>query len=294
MPAMSDEADRDRIHRAAGKPPETLRPAAGHGAPSNRRWLVTFADGTEAFAKIAAFDYTAEWLRLERANYEALAGQSYLPRVLGWDDDGESPVLLLEDLSTARWPPPWTSAAIDAVVGTLRQIQATPPPMSVTGLFGEMFDIREGWLPLRARPDQALALGVFDGRWLDTWGETLERAAGAATLEGGALLHGDVRSDNLCLRDGRVVLVDWNWACLGAPDLDIAAWLPSLHHEGGPPPWEILPGAAELASLLAGFFLEHAGRPAIPQAPHVRQLQLDQGRVALAWACRELEIEPPR
>ena len=214
--------------------------------------------------------------------------------MLGWDDDGESPTLLLEDLSDAHWPPPWTAAAIDAVAVALREIQATPPPEGIAGLFGEMFDIREGWLPLRARPEQALALGVFDESWLETWGEALERAADAAALDGGALLHGDVRSDNLCLRDGRAVLVDWNWACLGSPVLDLAAWLPSLHHEGGPPPWEILPGQGELASLLAGFFLEHAGRPAIPQAPHVRQLQLDQGRVALAWACHELGIEPPR
>jgi hypothetical protein len=294
MPGMSDDADRERIHRAAGKRPEALAPADGHGAPSNRRWLATFADGTTAFAKIAAFDYTAEWLRLERANYEGLAGRGYLPRMLGWDDDGESPTLLLEDLSNAQWPPPWTTETIGAVQEALRQIQATPPPEGVTGLFGELFDIREGWLPLRADPATALTLGVFDRGWLETWGETLERAAEAATLEGDALLHGDVRSDNLCLLEGRAVMVDWNWACLGSPLLDVAAWLPSLHHEGGPAPWEILPGQGALASLLAGFFLEHAGRPSIPQAPHVRQLQLDQGRVALAWACRELGVEPPR
>jgi len=291
---MSDASDRDRIHRAAGKRPERMTPAAGHGAPSNRRWLVTFADGSTAFAKIAAFAYTAEWLRLERANYEALAGRPYLPRMLGWDDDGESPTLLLEDLSNATWPPPWTAATIDAVVDALQEIQATPPAEGISELFGELFDVREGWLPLRAQPDQALALGVFDEPWLETWGETLEQAADAAALDGGALLHGDVRSDNLCLRDGQAVLVDWNWACVGSPLLDLAAWLPSLRHEGGPPPWEMLPGQGALASLLAGFFLEHAGRPAIPQAPHVRQLQLDQGRVALAWACRELGIGPPR
>ena len=293
MPRMSDEVDRERIHRAAGKRPETLAPAAGHGAPSNRRWLATFTDGTTAFAKIAAFDYTAEWLRLERANYEALAGGGYLPRMLGWDDDGEFPTLLLEDLSGATWPPPWTTGTIGAVQEALRQIQATLPPEGVNEQFGEMFDIREGWLPLRADPTRALDLGVFNGSWLDAWGETLERAADATMLDGDVFLHGDVRSDNLCFVDGRAVLVDWNWACLGAPVLDLAAWLPSLHHEGGPPPWELLPDHGELASLLAGFFLEHAGRPPISQAPHVRQLQLDQGRVALAWACRELEIESP-
>ena len=60
MPPMSEGADRERIHRAAGMQPELMTPAAGHGAPSNRRWLATFADGSTAFAKVAAFDYTAD------------------------------------------------------------------------------------------------------------------------------------------------------------------------------------------------------------------------------------------
>ncbi len=290
---MPDDADRGRIRAATGKQPVSMVPAPGHGAPSNRRWLVGFEDGSSAFAKIAAFDYTAEWLRLERTNYEALAGATYLPRLLGWDDDGEAPTLVLEDLAGAMWPPPWTTGRIDAVLAALEAIQATPPPEAIVGLFGELFDIRTGWLPLLADPTRALALGLFDASWLDSWGDTLLVAADAAELEGAALLHGDVRSDNLCLIEGRVVLVDWNWACRGSPLLDIAAWLPSLHHEGGPHPWQILPGQGALASLLAGFFLEHAGLPTIPQAPHVRQLQLDQGRVALRWACRELDIPSP-
>ena len=92
---------------------------------------------------------------------------------------------------------------------------------------------------------------------------------------------------------GQPRLVDWNWACRGSPLLDVAAWLPSLAHEGGPEPWTILPGEGELAALLAGYFLEHAGREPIPQAPHVRQLQLDQGIEAIRWACRELGLPQP-
>ena len=288
-----EEDDRRRIQAACGKRPASLVAAPGHGAPSHRRWLVASEDGSSAFAKIAAFDYTADWLRLERTNYEVLAGHDYLPRLLGWHDDGEGPALVLEDLAGAHWPPPWTTAHIDAVLGALSAVQATPPPEQIQTLFGEIFDIQQGWLPLRAAPARALSLGLFDEPWLTAWGATLAQAAAGAALEGNNLLHGDVRSDNLCLVGERAVFVDWNWACVGSPLLDVAAWLPSLHHEGGPAPWEILPGQGALASLLAGFFLEHAGRPPIPQAPHVRQLQLDQGRVALAWACHELGITPP-
>ena len=288
------DEDRERIARATGRTPLALTLAGGHGAPSNRRWIATFADGTTAFAKIAAYDYVAGWLRTEKANYEALEGAPFLPRLLGWDDDGSEPCLVLEDLSGAIWPPPWTAPRIDAVVATLEQLQATPAPLTIPAMFGEMFDIREGWHALRIDPAGALSLGIFDERWLSGHLDPLESAAGTAVLEGDALLHGDVRSDNLCFIDGRTLLVDWNWACRGSRVLDVAAWLPSLAHEGGPEPWTILPGQGELASLLAGFFLEHAGREPIPQAPHVRQLQLDQGLVALGWACRELGLSPPQ
>ena len=285
--------DHERIELATGRRPAELRPAAGHGAPSNRRWVATFEDGSTAFVKIAAYDYTADWLRLERRNYELLDGRGYLPRMLGWHDDGDQPALVLEDLSAARWPPPWTPGDIDAVLRTLEEIRATPAPEGIAEAFGEMFDIREGWEPLRADPARVVALGVFDDSWLATHGESLEAAAREARLDGLTLLHGDVRSDNLCIRDGRAILVDWNWACRGAANLDLVAWLPSLAHEGGPAPWILAPGEGALAALLAGFFLEHAGREPIPQAPHVRQLQLDQGIVSLRWACHELGIPLP-
>jgi Phosphotransferase enzyme family len=287
------DEDRDRIARATGRMPVVLVPASGHGAPSNRRWIATFADGSTVFAKIAAYDYVAGWLRTELANYEALTGARFLPRLLGWDDDGSEPCLVLEDLSDGVWPPPWSTRQIEAVLGTLELLQATPAPPTIPAMFGEMFDIREGWDAVRADPASALSLGIFEERWLLSHLDALESAAGAAVLEGDALLHGDVRSDNICFIDGRTLLVDWNWACRGSRVLDVAAWLPSLAHEGGPAPWTILPGQGEIASLLAGFFLEHAGREPIPQAPHVRQLQLDQGIVALGWACRELGLPPP-
>ena len=45
--------------------------------------------------------------------------------------------------------------------------------------------------------------------------------------------------------------------------------------------------------LLAGYFASHAVRPEIPEAPHVRTLQLRQARTALPWAARALGLPPP-
>ena len=210
-------ADAERIRLATGRRPVALEPASGHGAPSNRRWIARFADDSSAFAKIAAFDYTADWLRLEHTNYLALEGHAYLPRVLGWHDDGAEPALVIEDLSGARWPPPWSSASIDAVKAALDEIHATPPPERIDEIFERrIWDIREGWGPMREAPAGALALGLFDADWLAAHIDELEAAADDAVLTGDTLLHCDVRSDNLCMVEDRVVLVDWNWASPGS------------------------------------------------------------------------------
>ena len=103
-----------------------------------------------------------------------------------------------------------------------------------------------------------------------------------------------MRSDNICFRaHGSAVLVDWNLAEIGNPRLDIAAWLPTLVAEGGPPPESILPDAGPEAAFVSGFFAARAGQPPIPDAPAIRPLQLEQLRHALPWACRELGLPLP-
>jgi hypothetical protein len=286
--------DAERIAAATGRTPVSLASAPGHGAPSNRRWIALFGDGSTAFAKIAAYGYTAEWLRTEHSNYLALDGRAFLPRLLGWHDDGSAPTLVVEDLSSREWPPPWSAERVDAVLATLGELRAAEVPAALgPSPQRELVDPMEGWAAIRADPVDAIELGVFDLEWFSRSSGVLETAAAEAVLSGPTLVHGDVRSDNLCIRGSRAVLVDWNLACRGSDTFDLASWLPSLHHEGGPEPWTLLPGHGAVAALLAGFFLEHARRAPIPQAPHVRRLQRDQGVVALRWACHELDIPDP-
>ena len=88
------------------------------------------------------------------------------------------------------------------------------------------------------------------------------------------------------------VVVDWNWACVGNPDLDVAFWLPSLGMEGGPEPWKVLPGRAELAAVVSGFFASREAVPGLPEA--VRRFQRAQLQVAMRWMCHELGLPRPR
>jgi hypothetical protein len=290
------EGDVDRAGRALGARPVAWRPVEAHGGRSTRRFVVDLPDGTSAFVKIAAIDYVAEWFRDERAAYEAFDEAPFLPQLLGWDDDGEAPLLAIEDLSDARWPPPWDRDAIDAVLTTLDDLHAFVPKGKLPTAEERQFGL-DSWPDVIEDRTPLLGTRICSSAWLDEHLEMLATASAAAQIGGSAPLHFDVRSDNLCIRDGRAILVDWNHACLGNPLLDTAAWLPSLETEGGPRPEELLPAATEglpeIAALLAGYFAARAGLPPIPQVPHVRRLQLEQALVALPWAARLLDIPPP-
>ena len=91
------------VCRMMASPPVSWQ-AVGGGWTQAARWVVRLEDGRSVFVKSATDKDTAFWLRTERRVYEALSG-SFMPVCLGWEE-GERPVLLLEDLSHAHWPPP--------------------------------------------------------------------------------------------------------------------------------------------------------------------------------------------
>jgi hypothetical protein len=278
---------RDVLEHLFG-PVEALTPVR-RGYTNNERFVVRFTDGTSAFVKAAVNDETAEWLRREHLMYEHLAGQDIAPRLLGWIDGGR-PVLVLEDLTDGWWPPPWRHRDVEAVMAMLARLGGVDPPEHLTPLLdGEPPD--DGWGLVLADPSPFLSLGLHGAAWLARVGPALREAAAAAPLAGRSLLHLDVRSDNLCVRGGAALLFDWNLACLGNPQLDVAFWLPSLAMESGWRPEDVVPDCPpELASYVAGFFACRAGQPVIPHAPMVRTVQLDQLRTALPWALRALGV----
>jgi hypothetical protein len=76
------------------------------GYTTNQRWLVGLEGGGTAFVKAAVNDDTAESLRIEHRMYATLS-TDFMPSLVGWDG-ADPPVLVLEDLAGARWPPPWS------------------------------------------------------------------------------------------------------------------------------------------------------------------------------------------
>lgn len=284
----------ERVARLLGARPTSWRrrsapwQPAGAVAGGNDRFTVQLDDARRVFVKAAKAPHTAAWLRREAEVYAHLHG-TFIAELITFEDDPVEPLLVLEDLSDADWDVGWDSARVSAVQDALAHIAASPPPPNTPSAR----DILAGfgrWEVVEADPAPFLSTGIRSPEWLERALPLLRAAADSTALDGDDLLHLDVRSDNLCFRGATAVLVDWNWCSTGPADLDVAAWLPSLAFEGGPPPWELLPSAGGYAAFVAGIWAAVVGLPPPATAPTVRDQQRRQLAVALEWCERELPL----
>jgi len=285
---LQDDFPAAEVEAAVGaRPTGWQRVQSGGYGTNSAHWRVELADGRRSFVKVALDETSAEWLRNEYRIYSAV-NEPFLPELVGWYDDAEI-LLAIEDLGDAHWPPPWLPGQIDAVRTALDAVHETPPPDDLPRLVDHQ-GLQVGWERIAEDSEPLLSTGLCSRRWLDAALPRLREAVATCSLDGGALLHVDVRSDNLCLRDGQVLFVDWNQACVGNPLADLVFWLPSLRLEGGPEPWELVEDSGGLAAVIAGFSAARAGLPPPRTAPLVREFQLRQAEVALPWAARELGL----
>ena len=273
-----------RIERLVGATIESYRPVGGGYSPATR--LLCRTASASFFVKAGSTPLTSEFLRREMRMYNTICG-SFMPRVIAMEDDQITPILVIEDLSTHAWPPPWNERRIELV---LEQIDTMHRTAVTIETFAHAHGSPFGWQTVAADPAPFLSIGITDAHWLDAALMSLIGAEQACSTEGTSLTHWDLRSDNICFSPSQAIFVDWNWACLSNPRLDLGFWLPSLAYEGGPQPERILPNAPEVAAWVAGFFAARAGLPNIPDAPRVRLVQRQQLEIALPWAARELGL----
>lgn len=277
----------ERVERLLGSRPVGWHRATG-GYTTNERWSLDLEDGRRAFAKMANVAAMAGFLR-DEYRHMSLFEADFRCAILAWEDHPERPLLVLEDLRDARWPPPWEPGDVERVRATLDRIWDLPSDGLPTD---DRFDLMfSGWRRIASDPSGLLSLGIVSREWYARNGQALLEAERSAEYDGEDFMHMDVRSDNMCFDGDRVVFVDWNWASRGRRDLDLACWLAALRLEGGPLPEEVAPGLGNYAAAIAGYFAVQAPTPPPPTAPFVRKFQLRQLRIALPWACRELGLE---
>ena len=276
----------ERILRATGARAVRYVPRPG-GYSTAERFSVDLDDGRRVFVKSAEAPHLAGWIRREHEIYASLEG-SFIPRLEGFDDDGVRPLLAIEDLSGADWTPSWSAARVDAVLSALDELAGSAPPPNTADVRETFHELWGQWEIVANDPAPFLSAGLRDAAWLERALPAIFAAVERAPVGGDDLCHLDVRSDNMCFRAGRCVLVDWNWTSIASTAADRAAWLPSLRLEGGPQPWEVLPGQGELAAWIAGVWAAVVGTPAPATAPTVRELQRRQLSVALDWIDRDL------
>ncbi|HEX4198015.1 MAG TPA: aminoglycoside phosphotransferase family protein [Caulobacteraceae bacterium] len=285
---MADQPSAQLRSRAAtrlGWTPEAWRAVAGGYTPA-ARYRVS-AGGRKAFVKAATTPLTGDMLRREAFAYQRVRA-AFMPKLLGWEDHPTEPVLIIEDLSGATWPPPWDARCLDAALAGIDAMHRTPAdlhPMAEAHT-----SAKRGWATVAENPAPFLALGMASSDWLTRSLPRLIEAEAQCRLDGPALCHFDLRSDNMCIAGSGVKFIDWAEACLGDARLDLGFWLPSLAFEGGPKPQEILPDAPDVAAWVSGFFAALAGLPDIPGAPFVRRVQREQLSTALPWAVDALGL----
>ena len=286
----------EELERLLGARVISLERVVGRGYTQAGRHRAQLDDGRSVFVKSAVDELTAGWLRLEHVVYASVDGR-FLPRFYGYGEQSGLPFLVLEDLTGAHWPPPWREGDIAAVRAALDALANVEAPVGLTPAQAHKDDWAGRWQELADDPEPFVTAGVASRAWLDESLPTLRAAAAQAPMgDGDALLHLDVRSDNIGLAERGAVLVDWNWASVGNPLLDVVGWTPSLCVETGMAPESVVDGegVAEFGALICGIWAIAAGRPAPPTAaPGVRELQRAMLDVALPWTCRLLRIPEP-
>jgi len=263
-------------------------------------------DGRRCFIKAVSACQNPEspsFYRREGDVSSALPPNLPVPSLLGRYDDGDWVVLVFEDVEGHQPALPWTIASLAATLEALDRLTEATTPCPVPGL--EPVGVRleaefNGFRTLAAAPgadgpdrvDPALR-GRLDGL------ASLE-SGWATAAAGRSLLHCDLRADNLLIRsDGTVVVVDWPFAAVGAPWVDVLFMLPSVALDGGPSPDAVIdvldPFAAvaeeavdRVLAALTGFFVYRGTLPDPPGLPTVRAFQRAQGAVATHWLLRRL------
>ena len=258
------------------------------------------ADGRRYFAKAVGPELnpiTPGMHRQEARVLAALPERLPVAKLLWSYDEGEDGwiLLLLDDVDGAHpvepWRPDELARALDSLTCLATALTPVPPGLADLEPVGASGFLRGRWWA-RLAFDPPAGLDAWSRRHLDRLAE-LEIDAPDA-VAGETVVHLDFRADNLLLTPDEVIVVDWAHARIGAPWIDLLAFLPSVAMQGGPAPESLFrqhplghdADPAQVNAVLAaiaGYFTYGQHQPEPPELPGLRAFQGAQGVEARRW-----------
>lgn len=257
------KAVRQQVESALGAPVRRASRIWGGYAPTPT-YRLTLEDGRHAFFKgtyQASNKFAKNALLHEERVYRELGVvlARWMPQWYATLHHEDWHGLLLEDLGP-KSVPPWTPGKARAITHALAAVHHSS--------FGSQ---TPAWL---SRPEERLAqenwtrtvqeslefqkIATLAGdeapqalAWFEKVSPTIEYLLKQSTLREGpyAILHGDLRSDNLRLTHRQLYLFDWPAIAVGRPEWDIVAFAQSVTVEGGPSPEQVMTWYGERFSL---------------------------------------------
>lgn len=294
---------RGRVEAGLGSPVESAVTQAGGFSPGVAA-RVRLADGRRFFVKAvgAAPNPDAPGLhRTEARVTAALPAEAPVPELLLCLEAAGWVVLVLEDVDGETPAQPWRPDELARVLSAAGELSALldPAPLPAPSLAQACDGQFRGFRTLAgAAGDEGADLRARLDPWARRHLEHLadREAEWAAAAAGTALVHGDLRADNILLTGDRVVFVDWPWAAVGAPWFDVVAMGPSVVMQSDDPEAAVARLDRHLADrgapfedvttvlvAVAGYFLRSCLQAPPPGLPTLRAFQRAQGEAALRW-----------
>ena len=312
-------AIKDEVAELLGSPVARAERVYGGYAPS-ATFRMRLANGRRAFLKgiyPLTKDSGVKWdLENEERIYQECAPfmRPWAPEYFGGAKAEGWHVMVLEDVGPQTMPP-WTLAKAKACARSYAAFHAhtygKPLPRWLSRI--EHHDFAPFWDRLASSGELRMTASLARRRadeaeeWLDVALPVL-RARSALLLKirpPFAFMHFDTRSDNIRLQGKLLRMFDWNFACAGPVEFEVAAFAQSIAMEGGPEPERtvaeydlVLPlrSVALDASIagIAGYFADRSWRRPVVGLPRIRSVQRRQLKASLAWAARQFDLPEPR
>ena len=264
------------------------------GLSSALRFSVQLENNLSVFVKAATDEQTEQWLRNEHLVLSRRE-RKFMPHIIGWlDQPGIRPVLIMDDLSKAYWPAShagvtWRKGDFDKLFDGLKELSSFKTELTVREMKNQRTSI---WSEIANYPTTFVSLRLCSEQWLKNSTGALIEAERKFDVTGDRLVHGDVRSDNICFVDSQIIFVDWSHAARGNGLHDLATLLPTLYLEGGPDPYQIMPDGGSEASLGCAMLIRRLVEDhSMPQ--WLKNVFKKLIAIKLEWAANCLGLDKP-